>query len=953
MNECSPFTAICRGNERRDDVRSSGSLCGIDDVEVYPDGVTICARLFGAVPDGLKADNVRITGGTRITGIKVIDVDFEEHEDEGTCLRATLDRTGDLSVYCLCLVDVPREEEREPRERTCTFHPLPPTPLVTAPPPGVDPRYACAEFRFHLDCPTNEDCAPRPCVAEPAQPGILIDYLARDFTGFRQLLLDRLSLTMPQWRERHVPDVLVTVAEAIAYLADGLSYQLDAIATEAYLTTARRRISVRRHARLLDYRMHEGCNARAFLCFGLEGTDEIKRAASEFLFAAPDAAEDSFTSGLVSYDSLKSSSRCFEPVVCAPGEEIRILAAHSEIPFYTWRNRDCCLPRGATRATLRDGRFVIEGEGPGRVLQLKPGDILILEEIRGTATDSSSDADPAKRWAVRLVKVEQLVDPLDMTPLLEVEWAREDALPFPLILSAWTQADAADALRLPPGGKLIVDARAAAQRMLPAGGVTIETAPRHGTAGITDEGMLTYEVEPDFQGADTIDLAVTTTSGERVAFALTLLVGDEPYCQLVETAVARGNVILVDHGRTIIEENDDWLVSWETSAECCRCDGTAADVLREPEAFTIRLEERQLCHSSPPPCDGRIPASHMLEQDPHQAVAAVALDMADARSGNAFPGTFDWQARSDLIGSLASDRHFVAEIDEERQANLRCGDGDCAARPPFGARFRARYRVGNGIDGNVGRDTITAFALRDTVIDGASVTVRNPLPAQDGVEPESIEEVRRRAPNAYGRKLDRAITALDYGRVGGTDDRLQGANCTFGWTGIGYSADVALDPLAEHLADADLRATTLARIEAARRIGHDVLIASARPVPLRIAARVCVDDDYSQTEVGRAVRALMSTGVLPDGTLGLFHPDSLQFGQDFYASRIVTAIQAIEGVTHVELTRFSRLDDVKPITTQRLDTGIIAIADDQIAQCDSDPDFPERGRFSVRLVGGR
>ena len=35
--------------------------------------------------------------------------------------------------------------------------------------------------------------------------------------------------------------------------------------TEAYLDTARRRISVRRHVRLVDYPMHEGCNARAWV----------------------------------------------------------------------------------------------------------------------------------------------------------------------------------------------------------------------------------------------------------------------------------------------------------------------------------------------------------------------------------------------------------------------------------------------------------------------------------------------------------------------------------------------------------------------------------------------------------------------------------------------------------------------------------------------------------------
>ena len=37
------------------------------------------------------------------------------------------------------------------------------------------------------------------------------------------------------------------------------------MATEAYLGTARRRVSVRRHARLVDYFMHDGCNARTWV----------------------------------------------------------------------------------------------------------------------------------------------------------------------------------------------------------------------------------------------------------------------------------------------------------------------------------------------------------------------------------------------------------------------------------------------------------------------------------------------------------------------------------------------------------------------------------------------------------------------------------------------------------------------------------------------------------------
>src|SRR5512136_2165575 len=71
---------------------------------------------------------------------------------------------------------------------------------------------------------------------------------------------------MPTWTERHVPDLGVTLVELLAYVGDYLSYYQDAVATEAYLETARQRISVRRHARLGDYALHEGCNARAWVC---------------------------------------------------------------------------------------------------------------------------------------------------------------------------------------------------------------------------------------------------------------------------------------------------------------------------------------------------------------------------------------------------------------------------------------------------------------------------------------------------------------------------------------------------------------------------------------------------------------------------------------------------------------------------------------------------------------
>ena len=101
-------------------------------------------------------------------------------------------------------------------------------------------------------------------------PAPLIDYLAKDYSSFRRLMLDRLSTVMPNWAERNPADLGVALVEGDPERRQPNEHYEDLVGTEAYLGTARQRISVRRHARLLDYAMHDGCNARAWICFEVE-----------------------------------------------------------------------------------------------------------------------------------------------------------------------------------------------------------------------------------------------------------------------------------------------------------------------------------------------------------------------------------------------------------------------------------------------------------------------------------------------------------------------------------------------------------------------------------------------------------------------------------------------------------------------------------------------------------
>ena len=72
--------------------------------------------------------------------------------------------------------------------------------------------------------------------------------------------------------------------------------------------------------------------------------------------------------------------------------------------------------------------------------------------------------------------------------------------------------------------------------------------------------------------------------------------------------------------------------------------------------------------------------------------------------------------------------------------------------------------------------------------------MRNPLPATGGVDPESVEEVRRFAPVAF-RTQERAVTAEDYARMAERHEHVQRAAGSFRWTGSWRTVFVTVDPL--------------------------------------------------------------------------------------------------------------------------------------------------------------
>lgn len=858
---------FCGDEERRATLRdllASGgtSLNGIDWLEVIDheamDQVPavdpyrqrlLLVVCFAAAPADFEPDQTRITGGERIEPVTVNWVRRldDVHQTPGSpqgeipAVVATFlqtagfdrytrsqvlvlgtDAAGDFSRYCLELVNQVLSD---------------PTPHS-----AFDPRLASVEFSFKVECPSPFDCKQDPECPPDDLDEPVIDYLAKDYHGFRRLMLDRMSTLAPDWKERNPADLGVALVEMLAYQADRLSYFQDAVATEAYLGTARRRISVRRHARLVDYYLDEGANARAWIVLS------AGNGADGQVIPGP-------TTGVSAHDRTPGtrllSRRPGQPTVLAlTDEELRRAQTEGAIifetlhdltlrpelntcSFYTWSDKNCCLPVGSTTATLQ-----------GDLTALQKGDFLLLEEVKGPHTGAAADADPAHRIVVRVVAVEPGTDPLTGEPVTEVRWHDQDALPFPLCLSAETE-----------------------------GGVEI---------------------------------------------------GD--------VSIARGNVVLADHGLTLSGE-DLGIVP-----------GNDGD-------FNPGLGERPLTHAVAMPdgfllaagvdrtalAEGDIqPAAILAQISDDQAEPAIWLD----------GGAQIWEPRRDLLSSGSFAQEFVAEIEDDGGARLRFGDDIFGRRPESSLAFTAHYRRGNGVVGNVGSDSLQHIVL---AVDPGLTAVTNPLPGTSGREPEDLEEARQYAPQAF-RYQERAVTEADYAEVAERHPEVAKAAATFRWTGSWLTAFVTVDRRGGLVVDSAFEDELVDFLNRYRLAGFDLEVDAPRFVSLDVAITVCVKEEYESRAVEREIVRVLGSGVLPDGTPGLFHPDHWTFASPVYLSQIYGLVMEVAGVRAASVTRFQRWD--RPAEGE-LDDGVLPIGRLEIARLDNDLNRPENGRLALQMEGGR
>jgi len=437
----------CCDSSRRAVLASQTIYNGIDYLEVSDSQTELYLHFFHPIAPGqLQIDNIVICGGERITNIQVTGIvegsalsppmvqpecTLASPPAGSNILALTVSQAGDFTTYTLQLVANAFSASGDQQ-----------------PPPYFDPVYSRIDFSFKVLCPAMFDCEPNPvCPPEtPVQPSF--SYLAKDYASLRSLMLDRMSTILPAWQERNAADLGIVLVELFAFVGDYLSYQQDAVATEAYLGTARLRTSLRRHCKLVDYPLLDGRNARTWIHFDVSFDYPLAMKANVYGAQPTTAPQQILTQGsdpgplLAIPSSAYSQALNESPQVFELMENAPLFAAHNAMNLYTWGDRRCCLPAGATSAWLN-----------GSFPDLVPGMVLIFKEVLGPDTGIAADADPTHRCAVRLTAVTPDEDPIGNLflsppspaplPLTRIEWVTADALPFAVCVSSMTTGAAA------------------------------------------------------------------------------------------------------------------------------------------------------------------------------------------------------------------------------------------------------------------------------------------------------------------------------------------------------------------------------------------------------------------------------------------------------------------------------------------------------------------------------
>jgi len=374
--------------------------------------------------------------------------------------------------------------------------------------PNIDPLFSSIPFKFRPGC-FNADCSPDWDPAPPAPTNPAIDYLNKDYESFRHTLIAAMIERVPGWRATSEADLDQVLIDLFSAAADELSDFQDRTVQEGYISTARRRVSLARLGRLMDYHIHQGNQASTLIALEL----------------APAQAGLLAASSVTVRSGVTDESPTAQTFVSRDPQNVDVLL--NRMGLYTWSDALPSLEKGATTADLK---LSIGGQPAADTVTalIRTGKIrrLLIQEWKNPATGRFTDRDQKKRQLLQLLRgnagATTMQDPLTTAFFVRVNWRPEDALLANYCFTVQCTPKVDDVslfhgnlLDMFQGEVRNVEFDDPAGTMTP-GSLPYDRDEEHGTLCRLPPEMLAYRNTPvggDIPPQSTCELRVQTTSG--------------------------------------------------------------------------------------------------------------------------------------------------------------------------------------------------------------------------------------------------------------------------------------------------------------------------------------------------------------------------------------------------------------------------------------------------------
>ncbi len=269
-------------------------------------------------------------------------------------------------------------------------------------------------------------------------------------------------------------------------------------------------------------------------------------------------------------------------------------------------------------------------------------------------------------------------------------------------------------------------------------------------------------------------------------------------------------------------------------------------------------------------------------------------------------GSSDWEEARFFIDSAPDSKHFQVETDGLDVTWIIFGDGIHGEIPPVGEIITVEHLETLGSEGNIGRELVTEI-VSPVYHDGTrlDMVVTNPIASTGGSDRETLEHAKLQAP-AELRSLWKAVTKDDYkalaeGFPGVAKAQVLDANDCANIRY--YQVNMAVAPDGGGLPSPILKRELAEFIESRKVITVEVNLFDPSYRTVAIDAEVYVYPTEQPEDVCMRLEAALRE---------FFSFEKMTFGQSVHFSDVVSLLDGVRGVSHVNMYSPQSDIDIRP-----------------------------------------